>query len=65
MAISLKLNMDVLVQLASTLPTQCHSGIKSIKKNQKGYVDQTHLVQDLIQKEPVKSNDGYKKLKTK
>lgn len=35
------------------------------EKIKKGYVDQTHLVQDLIQKEPVKSNDGYKKLKTK
>ena len=28
------------------------------EKIKKGYVDQTHLVQDLIQKEPVKSNDG-------
>lgn len=35
------------------------------EKIKKGYVDQTHLVQDLIQKEPVKSNDGYKKIENK
>ena len=35
------------------------------EKIKKGYVDQTHLVQDLIQKEPVKSNDGYKEIENK
>ena len=31
----LMLNMDVLVQLASTLPTQFHSGIKNTKRKSK------------------------------
>lgn len=32
------------------------------EKIKKGYVDQTHLIQDLIQKEPEKSKEDYKKI---
>lgn len=35
------------------------------EKIKKGYVDQTHLVQDLIQKEVPKSKDGYKAIENK
>lgn len=35
------------------------------EKIKKGYVDQTHLVQDLIQKESVKSHDGYKEIENR
>lgn len=35
------------------------------EKIKKGYVDQTHLVQDLIQKEKPKTKDGYKEIENK
>ena len=35
------------------------------EKIKKGYVDQTHLVQDLIQKEQPKTKDGYKEIENK
>lgn len=35
------------------------------EKIKKGYVDQTHLVQDLIQKEKPKGKDGYKEIENK
>lgn len=35
------------------------------EKIKKGYVDQTHLVQDLIQKEQPKTKDGYKEIEDK
>ncbi len=35
------------------------------EKVKKGYVDQTHLVQDLIQKENPKTKDGYKEIENK
>ena len=35
------------------------------EKIKKGYVDQTHLVQDLIQKEPVKAGNEYKEIENK
>lgn len=35
------------------------------EKIKKGYVDQTHLVQDLIQREKPKSKDGYKEIENK
>lgn len=58
--------MVVLAQVASTPPIQCHSGIRStMRKLKKGYVDQTHLVQDLIQKEKPRGKDGYKEIENK
>lgn len=35
------------------------------EKIKKGYVDQTHLVQDLIQKEKPRGKDGYKEIENK
>lgn len=35
------------------------------EKIKKGYVDQTHLVQDLIQKEKPKTKDGYKEIENR
>lgn len=35
------------------------------EKVKKGYVDQTHLVQDLIQKEKPETKDGYKEIENK
>lgn len=66
MAIPLKLNMDVLgatCQHASYPIRQWDK--KYNEKIKKGYVDQTHLVQDLIQKEVSKSKDGYKAIENK